>query len=558
MFFLRFAAASTSPFSRFVPTGLARFGRMGTEERWLNRERASLPTQNVVRQNEVIVRKGDRITPEIQRKLISLEREQNQRSGVSWWGRKFLGQLILILATYLIFFLYLYILRRPIFDDNRLVFLIAILFLGILGFYGVAMRAALFDMYVVPVVAVAIMLTVIFDSRVAMFGTMTLALIGAHLLSDDFSFFFATLFAGTLGTFSVRDIRNRSQFFLSAGLVFLGYVSVFAAGYLLQYMSIGRLTDQLMFAGINAVLLLLAYPMLWVFERVFDLTTDLTLLELSDTNRPLLKELSLKAPGTFNHVLQVANLAEAAATAIGANALLTRVGALYHDVGKMSKPEYFVENQRGTSNPHDQLKPRMSALIISNHVKEGLEIAKDYRIPQRVMDFIPMHHGTSRIEYFYHKALERQKREGTTLHESEFRYPGPKPNTAETSILMLADGVEAAARAQDNPNHKRLENLIDTIVAARMEDGQLDECSLTFSDLNKVKETFLNVLMGIYHIRVKYPGDEQKAKLLKQEESLSKPDETDTDSDGVSEKKENGTGELETESGGEELPKAID
>ena len=528
-----------------------RFDRMGTEERWLNRERASSPTQSVVRQNEVIVRKGDRITPEIQRKLISLERERNERAGVSLSGRRFFGQLILVLATYLVFFLYLFILRRPIFDDNRLIFLIALLFLGILAFYGVAMRAALINMYVVPVVAVAIMFTVIFDSRVALFATMTLALIGAHLLSYDLSFFFATLFAGTLGIFSVRDIRNRSQFFLSAGLVFLGYVSVFFAGYLLQNMAFGRFTDQVIFAGMSSSLVLLAYPMLWVFERVFDLTTDLTLLELSDTNRPLLKELSMKAPGTFNHVLQVANLAEAAATAVGANALLTRVGALYHDVGKMSKPEYFVENQRGSSNPHDQLKPRMSALIISNHVKEGLEIAKDYGIPQRVQDFIPMHHGTSRIEFFYQKALERQKLEGTTVHEAEFRYPGPKPNTAETSILMLADCVEAAARAQENPNHKRLESLINAMVADRMQDGQLNDSGLTFADLNKIKETFLTVLMGIYHIRVKYPGDEV-------ETSSYTSDEAQVITEKSHGQGENGAESQEAESSGDQLPQAID
>ncbi len=513
------AAAITMVFFRTMFQPSLNYDRMGTEERWLNRERANLPTQNVVRRNEVIVRKGDRITTEVQRKLISLEQELTQRSGARQFWRRFFGQMILVLSTYLIFFLYLFLVRRPIFDDNRLILVIAVLFAGILAIYGVAIRAALIDMYVVPVVAVSIMLTVIFDSRVALFGMLTLALLGGHMLSFDMAFMFSTMFAGTLGIFSVRDIRNRSQFFLSSGLVFVGYVAVLGASSLLQNMTGERLTWLLIFTGINSVFVLLAYPMLWVFERVFGLTTDLTLLELSDTNRALLKELSMKAPGTFNHVLQVANLAEAAATAVGAHALLTRVGALYHDVGKMKKPEYFVENQRDTNSPHDQLKPRMSALIISNHVKEGLDIARDHGIPQRVLDFIPMHHGTTRIEFFYHKALEQHALEGSTVHEAEFRYPGPKPNTAETSILMLADSVEAAARTIENPNHKRLETLIDSIVQDRMQDGQLDESGLTFSDLNKVKETFLTVLLGFYHLRIRYPGDEVEEPLQIAEET---------------------------------------
>ncbi len=479
-----------------------------THSYWQEQIASISPNMSIVRQNEVIIRKGDPVTPEAKLKLLSLEHEQNEKSGGRIIWKRIIGNLILVLATFLVFFLYLYLLRRPIFDDNRLVILISILFLGIMAMYGIALRAALLDMYVVPVAILAISLTIIFDSRVALFGSLTIALIGSHLLNYDFAYFFSTFFACTLGIFSVRDIRNRGQFFLSSGIVFAGYVLILSATYLLQNVPIPRFSDQLIFVGINSVLLLLAYPMLWIFERIFDLTTDLTLLELSDTNRPLLKELSMKAPGTFNHVLQVANLAEAAATAIGANALLTRVGALYHDVGKMSKPEYFVENQRGDSNPHDQLKPSMSALIIASHVKEGLEIARRYGIPKTVLNFIPMHHGTTRIEYFYQRALEQHKDEDSDVSEAEFRYPGPRPSTVETSILMLADTVEAAARSLSNPTHKRLEGLIDSLIESKIEDGQLDESGLTFANLNQIREVFLTVLMGFYHVRVKYPGDE--------------------------------------------------
>ena len=467
-----------------------------------------VPTQGIVRENEVIVRQGDRVTADIMLKLNSLRQQLLLQAGGEIQWKTTLGHFLVTIASLLIFFLYLFLLRRPIFNDNAKVTLITLLFLGVIAVFAFALRAALIDMYIVPVAIVAVLLTVIFDSRVAFFGSLTLALIGGHLLNYDFSFTFATVFASTLGIFSVRDIRNRSQFFVSASVVFAGYMLILTANLLLQNTPMDRFTDLVIFVAINSVLLLLAYPALWIFERVFDITTDLTLLELSDTNRPLLKELSLKAPGTFNHVLQVANLAESAAASIGANALLTRVGALYHDIGKMVKPEYFVENQRSGVNPHDGLKPRMSALIIASHVKEGIEMARRNRIPKEVEDFIPMHHGTTRIEYFYQRALKQVKETDPPVQESEFRYPGPRPHSKETSILMLADGVEAASRALENPTHKRLEGLIEAIVEARREDGQLDETNLTFTELNTIKGSMLSVLTGIYHVRIKYPEED--------------------------------------------------
>lgn len=481
----------------------------GATDRLLEINAAEIvPTQGIVRENEVIVRQGDRVTADIMLKLDSLRQQLLLQAGGEVQWKTTLGHFLVTIASLLIFFLYLYLLRRPIFNDNAKVTLITLLFLGVIAVFAVALRAALIDMYVVPVAIVAVLLTVIFDSRVAFFGSLTLALIGAHLLNYDFSFTFATIFASTLGIFSVRDIRNRSQFFVSASVVFSGYMLVLTANLLLQNTPMDRFTDLVIFVAINSVLLLLAYPALWIFERVFDITTDLTLLELSDTNRPILKELSLKAPGTFNHVLQVANLAESAAASIGANALLTRVGALYHDIGKMVKPEYFVENQRSGVNPHDGLKPRMSALIIASHVKEGIEMARRNRIPKEVEDFIPMHHGTTRIEYFYQRAIKQLKEGDPPVQESEFRYPGPRPHSKETSILMLADGIEAASRALENPTHKRLEGLIEAIVEARREDGQLDETNLTFTELNTIKESMLSVLTGIYHVRIKYPEEE--------------------------------------------------
>jgi len=479
-----------------------------SRERWSIEEERVSPTEGVVVDGEVIVRTGDRVTDLVKRKLNSLERAQATRTGdrIGWKTR--LGQATVTLATLFFFFLYLFFLRRGIFESNRLLLVVTLLFAIIIGLYAFALRTDFFGMYIVPVAIVSILLTVIFDSRVGLFGTLTLALIGGLLLRYDFEFLFATIFATALGIYSVRDIKNRGQFFVSAGLVFSGYALILAGSLLLNNTTTDNFLGDLLQVGVNSFLLIIAYPLLWVFERTFDITTDLTLLELSDTNRPLLKELSLKAPGTLNHTLQVANLAEAAADRVGANALLARVGALYHDIGKMNKPEYYVENQRAGVNPHDQLKPRMSALIIASHVKDGLEIGRQHNLPQRVLDFIPMHHGTSLIEYFYRRALDA-KGDGDSVSQSEFRYPGPKPDSRETGILMLADSVEAASRSLEAPTHKRLEGLIDTLFKARMDDGQLDNVDLTLRELNVIKETLLSMLVGMHHVRVKYPGQEE-------------------------------------------------
>lgn len=512
-----------NPFVRAIFVPSLQYQRATTVRTWQEAQRLISPTRGKVARGDEIVREGQRITEDIQLKLVSLQRAQLGRGGPRLSWKRTLGQILLALATFAIFFLYLFMVRRTIFDDNRQVLLMALLFAGIIGLYAIGVRMGTGVMYAVPVAIVSVVLTVIFDSRVGLFGTLTLALIGGLLLGYDFEFTLATLFGGTLGVFSVRDIKNRGQFFLSAALVFAGYVVVLGATWLFLGSSARLFGSDLLMAGINSFLLIIAYPLLWIFERAFDITTDLTLLELSDTNRPLLKEMSMRAPGTFNHSLQVANLAEVAAASIGANALLTRVGALYHDIGKILKPEYFVENQRPGLNPHDQLKPRMSALIIASHVKEGLEMGRQYKIPRLVLDFIPMHHGTTRIEFFYRKALDEQAEDTSPLLESEFRYPGPRPRTKETGILMLADGVEAASRSLSDPTHKRLEALIDMIFNQRIEDGQLDDTHLTFRELKQIKETFLSLLLGIYHIRVKYPEPLAETKKPLDEDPPTRP-----------------------------------
>ncbi|MFB6248603.1 MAG: HD family phosphohydrolase [Salinibacter sp.] len=465
--------------------------------------------QGGVEKGAVIVQKGQRVTKEIKRRLTSLERMRNERMASDIVWKQLLGESLFSLISFGFFFLYLFLLRPEVWRDDRDMVLITLLLGFIVMLFGVAVRLSWANLYVVPVALASVLLTIVFNSRIGLFGTLVLALTGGQMLGLDLEYTLATFFAGGFGVFSVRDIKNRGQFFVSAGLVFVGYLLVLTASWLYLGTPSDLYGRELLFAAIGTSFTITASLFLWALERAFDITTDLTLLELSDTNNELLRDLSLRAPGSFNHSLQVANLAEAAADRIGAHSLLTRVGALYHDIGKMLKPEYFVENQRAGVNPHDRLKPRMSALIIASHVKEGLEMGKEYNLPERVLQFIPTHHGTARIEYFYQKAVGRSEQEDSSpVLESEFRYPGPKPQTKETGILMLADSIEAASRSLDDPSHKQLKSLIDLIFRERIDDGQLDETNLTFQDLRLIKDTFLKMLLGIYHVRVKYPDQE--------------------------------------------------
>ena len=483
-----------------------RYDRAATSRRREATVRTVLPTAGRVLRSTTLIRRGDVVTPEKADQLRSLGLAQRDRSGVSWAQTVF-GRAILILAALVPFLLFLRLLRPNIYGDTRTFGLVVLVLGSVLAGYAAAGIAGGETRFAVPVALAVVLLTIAFDSRVGSFATITLALLGGLVFGFDFEFLFATLIVGVLAVFSVRDVKSRSQLLASAGLVAVSY-GVIVVGYALLRADpfTDRFAGEALAAAASALLLLLAAPLLWGIERAFGVTTDLTLLELSDTNRPLLKELSVRAPGTFNHALQVANLAEAAADAIGANALRARVGALYHDIGKMLKPEYFVENQRPGENPHEGLKPSMSALVIAAHVRDGVDLGRQNRLPTVVLDFVATHHGTSVMEYFFRKAEEQRGPEDAAVDPADYRYPGPRPFTNEQAIVMLADSVEAASRSLDRPTPRRLESLVETIVTSRIESGQLDTCALTFQDIARIKETFLAMLAGIYHFRVRYPG----------------------------------------------------
>ncbi len=464
-------------------------------------------TQGEVERGQILVERGQRITPELRQRLASLDVARTERGDDTSTVRTLAGQGMISAAILFLFALYLFLLRPNVFGQDRHVFAIALTLAVYIVLFGLAVRLARIEMLAVPTAIAAILFTVLYDSRVGVWGTLTLALLGGHLLRFDLGYTFTTFFAGILAVFTVRDVKNRGQFFLSAILVFAGLAFVLTGGWLLDHLSTARYQDELTNAALHSVLVLLTYPVLWGVERVFGVTTDVTLLELSRTDHPLLRELQEKAPGTYSHVLHVASLAEACAAAIGANPLLARVGALFHDVGKLVRPGYYVENVRGGASPHGTLNPVLSARLIADHVTEGITLGKQHHLPASVLKFVPMHHGTTRIEYFYRQALAATKEGQAPPDEAAFRYAGPRPDTKETAILMLADTVEAAARTLDDPTPPRITDLVDRLVEAKRADGQLDESPLTFDDLRRVKETLVRALVGQHHARVKYPDD---------------------------------------------------
>ncbi len=481
-------------------------------------------SKGIILENEKIVDANTKITPEIYQKLESLSKEQARRANIHGRWRTnvpligdsilFLEQIGLVGIIYAFFMAFLIAYKPEIPHNPRMVLLIGIIFtLQSLLAYLFTSRIGISG-YAIPITLAAMTLTILFDSKLAFMGIVTLSLIIGAQLGGSLNFIIASIFVSIFAIFSVRQLRKRSQIFKAIIYIVLGYLFTITLTELLKFSSTTEILNHLLFATINGILSpVLTYGMIGLLEKPFGITTDLTLLELADFNHPLLKLLSREATGTFTHCVTVGNLAEAAADAIGANALLARVGAYYHDIGKITKPEYFIENQAFDYNRHDKLTPNLSAIIIINHVKEGLRLAREYKLPQAVIDFIPSHHGTTRVEYFYNKALE-QADDPTAINESDFRYPGPKPRTKETGIVMICETIEAVCRSLEKPTVAAIEKVIDTITDNRLREGQFDECPLTLADFKKIKGNIkegtgiLPILKGIHHLRVEYPGQE--------------------------------------------------
>jgi hypothetical protein len=457
----------------------------------------------IVRQNEKIISRGELITPELKRKLDSFIQAKMEREMPSGALQLYIGKILIIFIIIGVFTTYLYIARPKIWRDNAMLLLLFSITLIELVAVWYSLQFENLSPYIVPIGLASILFTVIFDSRVGFFATVTVALLAGTIRGNDFPFALATIFAGSLGVFATRGIRKRSQVFAPVLLVFVGYAVSILAFNFSRLASLNEILNDLQFAAMSSILCFLVYPILLLIEKVFGITTDMTLMELSDLNHPLLREMATKAPGTYAHTMQVSLLAEEAATAIGANPLLCRVGAYFHDIGKTAEADYFTENQNG-KNLHDHLQATTSGRIIADHVKRGLVIGRQHKLPEEVIDFIPEHHGTTIIHFFYDKALKTLPPEKINIED--FRYPGPKPRRKETAIVMLADSVEASVRSLTNPTEETIGQIIDTVIRKRLDENQFNESDLTFSDLERIKQSFIKTLVANKHKRIKYPG----------------------------------------------------
>lgn len=463
-----------------------------------------LPTRGVVASGERIIAQGEVVNDKSFRILNSLQQEYQTElwstSNVAWimTGYVFLSGLVLMLL-----FLFLWRFRPMIYENNTKVSFVFANVLLMIFLVKLALSFELEYIYAVPLCIVPLLLKTFFDARLALFAYVMGLLLVGFMVPNSFSFVFMQLAAGVLATLTVSNINKRANLFISVGLIVLIYQFCNIAFHLVSEASLSSLnTERIGLLFINGLAILFVHPLVYIFEKIFGLVSDLSLLELSDTNSKLLRDLSDQAPGTFHHSLQVANLAESAANEIGANALLVRVGALYHDIGKMKNPIYFSENQASNYNPHHELAPDESASLILNHVIDGIEIAKKNNLPDRVIDFIRTHHGTTTVRYFYHKAQELEEK----ANKENFSYRGPKPFSKETAILMMSDSVEAASKSLQEPTAALIRDFVEKIIQTQVDERQFIDADINFREIEQVKEVLIEKLINVYHIREVYPA----------------------------------------------------
>ncbi|HZK43828.1 MAG TPA: HDIG domain-containing protein [Syntrophomonadaceae bacterium] len=466
--------------------------------------------QKTIKAGEIIVREGDRVTAE---QISVLEQLGLQRS--QGYPLTVFGVIIFVLLTFWLIIEFIRRYYKEIYRNSLQMLLIGLIFIIIIlitRFVTVIKLGSQPELnalmgYLAPVAAGSMLLAILLDNRLAYFLTSIMA-IYVGLLTDGNQLFYAIVafISGSVGIFWVHKVNQTSDL-AKAGLyiALVNIATITTLSFIGGNVSLDILIVGVIVGAINgilsAVLMIGALPYL---ESAFSITSMVKLLELSNPNAPLLRRLLLEAPGTYHHSLMVGNLAEASAEAIGANPLLVRVGAYYHDIGKVKRPEYFVENQRGFDNPHAKIAPALSSLIITSHVKEGAELAREANIPQLIIDFIEQHHGTSLARYFYSMAL-KEDNDGL-ISEDGFRYEGPKPQSKEVALVMLADSVEAAVRSLKEPTEEAIKEMVDKIIKDKLDDGQLELCDLTFRDLHIISASFCNVLEGIYHKRIEYPA----------------------------------------------------
>jgi putative nucleotidyltransferase with HDIG domain len=469
-------------------------------------------TEGIIKEGQRIVERGEVVTPQSKSALESLSQARLDRGGVAAQAARVIGTVGHAAIILLLLVLYLRFIRRKIYNDNAQLLLLGLvlLFPAVLAYLSLHIRLAFPFEYLILIPVASMLLTILFDSRTGFYGTVICALMVAGIRGNDYTVALAGLSAGAFAAYTVRDLRSRAQLFQSIGYIFLGYLIAIIALSLEKSSPFSEMGYDLLAASINALLSpVLTFGMLYVVESIFDTMSDLRLTEYDNINHPLLRELAMRAPGTYQHTMLVAQLSENAAIAIGANALLAKVGAFFHDIGKLAEPTDFIENQPAElGNIHDSISPLESAERIRNHVIEGIALARAHHLPEKIIEFIPMHHGTLRISFFYDRALAASV-SGIVPNEEIFRYPGPKPASKETAIVMLADASEAVARTlatvHSEPTIETIEESLEKLIRARFADGQLDDCDLTIRDLTIIRKVFARLLAGLHHTRILYP-----------------------------------------------------
>ncbi|HOP03028.1 MAG TPA: HDIG domain-containing protein [Tenuifilaceae bacterium] len=464
-------------------------------------------TEGLIQTGERIVNRGEVVNEQSYKVLESLKREFETKVGLL--GNTTMvtfGHTLLVSVLFLMLYLFMYNFRREILDDDRKTIFILLLVTTMTILSSFVLKRNVISIYLIPFTIIPIFVRTFYDSRLALFIHLVTVFLVGFFAPNGFEFVFIHFIAGVVAIISLTNFYRRGKLFLSVSLILLTYWVLYTGIVTIQEgtpLKVNPITLA-WFAG-NALLLLASYQLVYIFEKVFGFLSDATLMELSDTNQDLLRQLAEVAPGTFQHSLQVANLTETAINKIGGNAMLARTGALYHDIGKMNNPFYFVENQSPEFNPHKNIDFEESAEIIIKHITDGVTLARKHRLPEQIIDFIRTHHGTSKVQYFYR--LFKDKYPDAQHEFDKFSYPGPKPFSRETAVLMMADSIEAASRSLKSYSHSTIENLVDTIINHQQLDDQFSEANITFQDITALKMVFKKKLLNIYHARIEYPKE---------------------------------------------------
>ena len=480
------------------------FDQKFSDRVYLQEKSKILPTSGLVKENAIVISKGEVVEGDKLQKLESLkELYASQLWNESNYNWIVLGYVILVVLALLMLILFLKKYRVSIYKNNKEFTFIFFNIIIMIFITTVILKYESAYLYVVPLCILPLILKAFFDARLGLFTHVITVLLLGFIVPNSYEYMFLQIIAGIITILTVSELYKRVNLFISVAQITLVYIVAYFSFYIIHEGNIVDLNwETLALFLLCGLAMLFAQPLIYIYEKLFGLVSDVSLLELSDTNSKLLKLLANKAPGTFHHSLNVANLAEAAANEIGANAMLTRVGALYHDIGKMKEPTYFIENQSNGINPHNELVPSESARIIIDHVLNGIEIAKKYNIPDRIIDFIRTHHGTSVVHYFY--SLEKVNKEGAVRKE-DFQYKGPKPFSKETSILMMCDSVEAASKSIKNPDYTKISDFVDQIIEKQKNEGQFLNADITFKEIEVIKKVLKQKLINMYHLRIEYP-----------------------------------------------------